>query len=41
MDMLTSGSITSCEISTLDHEVLDHSVEFTSLVSQGFTAFLL
>lgn len=35
----TSGTITTCEITTLDHEFGNHSVEFTSGVGQFLIVF--
>lgn len=33
---LTSSAISSGEVSTLDHELLDDSVEFAALVTKSF-----
>lgn len=33
---LTSGSVSSGEVSALDHEFLDDSVEFASFVAKSF-----
>lgn len=32
----TSGSISSGEISSLDHEVFDHSVELAAFITESF-----
>ena len=37
IDRLSSSSIMICEISTLDHEIRDDSVESTSFIVQRFT----
>lgn len=33
---LTSSAVSSGEVSALDHEVLDDSVEFAALVTESF-----
>lgn len=38
--LLTSSSISSGEVATLDHKVLDDSVEFASLVAKSFLFIL-
>lgn len=35
-EQLTSSAISSGEVSTLDHELLDDSVEFAALVTESF-----